>query len=136
MFAPRGDILPHYKFEPKHVQGVHSLEEKVNVAVMILEANVNVLKQLKDFYEHLVVDENFRWKESCKDHVIAFSDQLNVMIYDLEADISRAKLLNKIIAHRKALVSIYQQAFSNYGTDRVARCCSTFKPKVQKKWRN
>jgi len=53
---------------------VYSLEERVNVAVMILEANVNVLKLLKDFYEYLVVDENFAWKESCKDHVIAFSD--------------------------------------------------------------
>jgi hypothetical protein len=80
---------------------------------MILEANVNVLKLLKDFYEHLVVDENFPWKENCKDHVIAFSDQLNVMVYDLETDISRAKLLNRIIADRKALVIITVKSWSS-----------------------
>jgi hypothetical protein len=117
VFAPRGDSLPLYKFEPKHVQEVHSLEEKVNIAIMILEANVNVLKLLKEFYEHLAVNENFPWKESCKNHVIAFSDQLNVMVYDLETEISRAKLLNKIITDRKALVSIQLPAT----TDRTNR---------------
>ena len=113
VFAPRDQNHPRYKFEPRHVQDVHSHEEKINVAVMILEANVNVLKSLKDFYEHLVVDENFPWKENCKDHVIAFSDQLNVMVHDLETDISRAKLLNRIIADRKALVIITAKSWSS-----------------------
>jgi hypothetical protein len=105
VFAPRGPNLPRYKFEPKHVQDVHSHEEKINVAIMLLEANVSILKMLKEFYERLVVDENFPWKETCKDHVKAFSDQLNVMVYNLEMEISRAKLLNRIIADRKALVT-------------------------------
>jgi hypothetical protein len=113
VFAPRGGSFPCYKFEPKHVQDVHSLEEKVNIAVLLLEANVNIIKLLKEFYERLVVDKNFPWKESCKDHVIAFSDQLNVMVNDLETDISRAKLLNRIIGERKALVSICINASSS-----------------------
>ena len=35
------------------------------------------------------------------------------MVYDLETEISRAKLLNKIIADRKALVSVGCQAMPN-----------------------
>lgn len=119
VFAPRGENLPHYKFGPKHVQDVHNLEEKVNIAVMILEANVNVLKLLKGYYEHLILDKDFPWNNSCKDQATAFSDQLNVMIYDLETEISRAKLLNKIIADRKALVTICFQSPSNDYTNKI-----------------
>lgn len=132
VFAPRDGNFPCYKFEPKHVQDVHSLEEKVNIAVLLLEANVNIIKLLKEFYERLVVDKNFPWKESCKDHVIAFSDQLIVMVYDLETEISRAKLLNRIIGERKALVSICINASIKLCTNRLIGIAAHSSPKYRK----
>jgi hypothetical protein len=74
---------------------------------MILEANVNVLKSLREFYKNLLNDKSFPWRDTCKDDIMVFSEQVKVMTYDLEMQISRAKLLVKIIGDRKALVRIF-----------------------------
>ncbi|KAH8796953.1 hypothetical protein F5882DRAFT_22088 [Hyaloscypha sp. PMI_1271] len=116
VFAPRNRSVPRHHFEPKDVQYVQSHEEKINVAIMILEANVNVLKSLKEFYKNLLNDKSFPWRDTCKDDIMAFSEQVKVMAYDLEMQISRAKLLVKIIGDRKALVLQHLQA---QGTEKM-----------------
>lgn len=78
---------------------------------MILEANVNVMTSLRKCYERLVENKDFpTWKSSCLGTVAMFAEQLNDMIYDAEMQISRAKLLVRIIGDRKNLVGSFMKA--------------------------
>jgi len=75
---------------------------------MILEANCEVLRSLANFYERIVERIVFQQacRHECKEDVVSFSSQMNHTIYDLRMHISRAKLLVRIVADRKVLVSI------------------------------
>lgn len=85
--APRDRTLPRHHFKPEDVQYVQIHEEKINVAIMILEANGNVLKSLREFYKNLLNDRNSPWRDTCKDDILVFSEQVKDMVYDLEMQI-------------------------------------------------
>jgi hypothetical protein len=64
---------------------------------MILEANNDIMKSLSNFYNSLL--------RNCNGDVREFVAQIGDMMYDANMQIRRAKLLVKITADRKALVS-------------------------------
>jgi hypothetical protein len=72
---------------------------------MILEANADVLTSLRLFYERLVDRKDFPLRGDCRDEVLAFATRVDDMVYDSRMQVSRAKLLVRIIADRKNLVS-------------------------------
>jgi hypothetical protein len=71
---------------------------------MILEANVDVMTSLRNFYERLMRNRDFPLIDSCDD-IVTFIVRLDEMIYDSKMHIRRAKLLTCITADRKSLVS-------------------------------
>jgi hypothetical protein len=74
---------------------------------MILEANNDIMRSLGDFYTNLMKNNDFdkSLKASCAEDVREFVMQVGDMIYDASMQIRRAKLLVKITADRKSLVS-------------------------------
>ena len=72
---------------------------------MILEANADVLTSLRLFYERLVDRKDFPLRGDCHDEVLAFATRVEDMVYDSKMQVSRAKLLVRITADRKNLVS-------------------------------
>jgi hypothetical protein len=85
---------------------VQDYEDKTNEATMILEANADILTSLRDFYERLVNNKDFTVGGTSSEDVADFTIQLKDMSYDLRMQIARGKLLAKVIADRKTLVSI------------------------------
>ena len=79
----------------------------MNEAIMILEANTDVLTALRKYYENLLVNNNFPMRIDCREDVLSFANQVDDMIYDSKMQISRAKLLVRIAADRKTVVSFY-----------------------------
>ena len=79
-------------------------EDKINEAIMVLEANTDVVTSLRDFYKRLVENKDFDLKAKCEEDIIAFAAQVDDMIYDSKMQIARAKVLVKITADRKSLV--------------------------------
>lgn len=79
----------------------------MNEAIMVLEANANVLTSLRKFYEGLVKTNDFPLKQTCLDDVVDFASQVNDMIYDANMQILRTKLLLRITTDRKSLVSTF-----------------------------
>ena len=117
------DLLPHHQshiavlgsrapgssrreYIPEDLQNLQIYEEKTNEAIMILEANTDVLRSLGTFYRRLVEMKDFPLQGDCAHGVFTFAASVDDMVYDSKMQISRAKLLVRITADRKSLVSI------------------------------
>ncbi|RDW91278.1 hypothetical protein BP5796_02443 [Coleophoma crateriformis] len=108
--ASRDRSKNRHTFKPEDVLNVQDYEDKTNEAIMILEANMHVMTSLRKCYERLVEDKDFpSWKSTCREDVVAFADKVNDIIYDSEMQISRAKLLVRIISDRKNLIREHLQ---------------------------
>lgn len=83
------------------------LEEKTNDTIMAMESNVSIMTLLQSFYRGLVMDDDFPAKERhyCVRVVKDFSFQLEELICETQMQISRAKVLVKIVAGRKTIIS-------------------------------
>jgi hypothetical protein len=90
---------------PEDLQLVQDWEDMTHEAIMILEANADIIKSLRDFYERLAKNIDFTLGATSKEHIAEFGTQLNDMSYDLRMQIARAKLLAQVTADRKTLVS-------------------------------
>jgi hypothetical protein len=105
------------EYTPEDLQTLQYYEEKTNEAIMILEANADVLTSLGTFYKRLVERRDFPLQGDCVEAVSAFAASIDDMVYDSRMQISRAKLLVRITADRKNLVSI-----STVDLSRFVRC--------------
>lgn len=83
---------------------MQQLEELANHIIMILEANTEVMKSLKDYYVNLVTLEGFSEPDQCGTPAKYFENQLENIVKDCKLQITRARLLVKSTANRKALV--------------------------------
>jgi hypothetical protein len=72
---------------------------------MVMEANIDVLTAVKQYYEKLLKLKDFPLKHACEDNVIFFAAQIEEMIYDTKMQVSRAKLLARIASDRKDMIS-------------------------------
>jgi len=75
---------------------------------MVLEANTDVLTALQKYYEGLLPKRPFSDEKDrleCAEAVMKFAAQVNEMIDNSRMQVSRAKLLVRITADRKTLVS-------------------------------
>lgn len=97
-------------FTPKDLQSIQHLEDKVNEAIMVQEANSDVLTSLRKFYERLMDNKDFPLRTACCEDVLLFATQLDDMIYDSKMQIARAKVLVKITEDRKTLVLQHLQS--------------------------
>jgi len=95
-------------YTSEDLQLVQGYEDQINEVIMILEANNDIMKSLSEFYDGLLKNDAFDpvLKVQCKEDVREFSAQIGDMMYDANMQIRRAKLLVKIAADRKALVSV------------------------------
>ena len=106
VWGPRGVGEHRREYRPGDLQAVQNYEDKTNEAVMVLEANMDVLIPLRKFYENLLKNKIFDLKEACEEDIMQFATQVNNMIYDSRMQIARAKLLVQIINDRKNPVSM------------------------------
>jgi hypothetical protein len=139
--APRENTKARREYHPDDLQRVQGYEDDTNEAIMILEANVDILTSLREFYERLVKNKDFTLRvtspedvvitfpedavRSSSEDVIDFAIKVNDMIYDLRMQIARAKLLAKVTADRKSLVCLV-----SFITAAVSTICCHFRKKV------
>lgn len=97
-------------YVPEDLQTIQYYEDKTNEASMILDANVKVMTSLREYYEKLLENDAFPFRDSCREDILTFAAQTNDMIYDSNMQISRAKLLVQISADRKSLVVQHLQS--------------------------
>ena len=101
----RGHAEAARVYVPADLQTLQDYQDKINVTIMVLEANNDVLASLRDFYKTLLENSAFALRETCREDVTSFTKQVDEMIHDSSMQISRAKLLIRITTDRKDLVS-------------------------------
>lgn len=98
------DSQDQFSFED--LRDVQSLEDKANEVIFILNANIDVLKELKDYYQDLVFSEDHAkyFGANHKTSLGQFVKQIISIINDLRMQITRAGALVRMLGDRKALV--------------------------------
>lgn len=116
IYGPRGPGEFQKDYTPSDLQSVQDLADRTNEAIMILEANTHILTSLQKFYEQLLDNADFPLKVTCREDVLTFATRIKDMIYDLNLQIARAKLLIQITNDRRNLVI---QQFQSQATDKM-----------------
>jgi Mg2+ and Co2+ transporter CorA len=100
------------QYEAWEIQDLQGWQDKANEAVMVLEANANILRSLRKFYFNLVSRKDFpdTLKASCEDHLYAFFSQLDEITSEFDMQLARAKLLVNITSDRKQLILQHLQS--------------------------
>ncbi|KAI9776788.1 MAG: hypothetical protein M1816_005082 [Peltula sp. TS41687] len=110
VYGPRGPGEAQRIYTPGDLQILQNYEDSMNEAIMVLEANVDILTSLRNFYEGLVRTNDFPFRDTCHGDVVDFAVQLNDMVYDARMQILRTKLLLRITDDRKNLVLQHLQS--------------------------
>jgi hypothetical protein len=101
----RAEQDTHGQFSFDDLRDVQSLEDKANEVIFVLNANIDVLKELKEYYHDLVTsEEQTRDFGSYKRSVERFEKQISSVINNLRMQITRASALVRMLVDRKALV--------------------------------
>jgi hypothetical protein len=105
--GPRERGSAHKQYRARDIQDLQYWQDKADEAVMILQANFDVLASLRRFYAVLNDRTDFpeNVKLQCQDDISRFLSQLDSIMYDFKMQVSRAELLAGIIHNRKGLVS-------------------------------
>ncbi|KAF2267133.1 hypothetical protein CC78DRAFT_593648 [Lojkania enalia] len=92
------------EFTPASLQALQRSEEKATNAIMILEANMEVLTGLKKFFEKLTLNKDFDMRDQSAEAITAFVQQISDMIHAFAGHKRRATLLVNITENRKNLL--------------------------------
>lgn len=107
----RGPEHARREYKVDDIQDLQSWLEKTNEAIMVLEANIEVVSSLQRYYRALAKRRDFppTLKDRCRDDITAFLAHLDEVVCDFKSHTSRAKLLASSIRDRKELVSYLPQ---------------------------
>ncbi|KAH7087651.1 hypothetical protein FB567DRAFT_350505 [Paraphoma chrysanthemicola] len=121
VYGRRDEGYSHKEYRPYHIQDLQYWQDRANEAVMVLEANTDVLKSIQKFYVDLVDRKDFpnTLKLACEDDLRTFASQVNEIINDFHMQTARAKLLVSIISDRKELVLQHLQGQATERTERL-----------------
>lgn len=96
------------EFSFADLQRVHFVEEKANEALLVLEANAAVIRELCTFYTTAedALSAASLDRKPISSAIAMFQRHLNVTAKDLAMQQARSQMLLKLLADRKSLVSI------------------------------
>jgi len=97
------------QFSFADLQILQFLEEKANEVTFVLKANFDVLRELKIYYQDLMISDDYI-KELSANHKTAidhFGKQIGMITNDLQMQNSRAETLVRLLVDRKQLVRIH-----------------------------
>jgi hypothetical protein len=96
-------------FTFKNLQLVQYFQEKANEVAPVLEANIDILTEMKEHYQHIFNSQDLPddIKANCKSEFSQFEKRINGIITDLQRQKSRTAILQTLLGDRKSLVSFF-----------------------------
>ncbi|KAJ4356763.1 uncharacterized protein N0V89_004799 [Didymosphaeria variabile] len=89
---------------PESLQDVQFFEEKATNAAMVLDANIEVMTSLRNFYVKLLENNDFDMRDQCADTVDLFKQQITDMMHTFTGYKRRLQLLTDVTENRKNLL--------------------------------
>lgn len=85
---------------------VHEIAEKANEAVLVLNQNITILTQLREYYRSLSKRKDFPkdLADNCKDTIDDFELRVDGLEHDMQMQISRLETLLRLLEDRKTLL--------------------------------
>jgi hypothetical protein len=95
-------------FTFKNLQLVQFFQEKANEVAPVLEANIDILTEMKEHYQFMFKSPDFpdEIKDNCQAEFAHFEKHVNKIITDLQRQKSRTAILQTLLGDRKSLVSL------------------------------
>jgi hypothetical protein len=121
VYGPRGPGYAHKEYKPYDIQDLQYWSDKTKEAIMILEANLEVISALRKFYLNLQEQRDFpqQLAISCTEDVAEFGLHLDEITAEFQMHTSRAQLLASIISDRKELVLQHLQGQATERTEQL-----------------
>lgn len=121
VYGPRGPGYAHKEYKPYDIQDLQYWSDKTKEAIMILEANIEVINALRKFYVNLQEQRDFPRKllKTCGEDITEFNAHLDEIVAEIRMQASRAQLLASIISDRKELVLQHLQGQATERTEQL-----------------
>ena len=108
--APQTDkrMADDEDFTFKNLQLVQFFQEKANEVASVLDANIDILTEMKEHYQFILKSPDFpgEIKNNCQAEFAHFEKHVNKIIIDLQRQKSRTAILQTLLGDRKSLVSL------------------------------
>ena len=102
-------------FSFSKLQKIQYIEEKSHEALLILKMNINIIRQLKQYYDTITKAGHFprEISQPCESDLEQFELRINGILNDLQMQILRLETLLRLLGDRKTLVSQIIQSVQN-----------------------
>ena len=104
MLGTRDEVTYRTNYTSTDLQNIQIWEDIAQDAATVLEANIEVVKLLRDFYIARRDDNSFLLGKSCGKDVTAFAAQVTNLVADMMLQVGRAKAMIARASSRKSLV--------------------------------
>lgn len=105
LLGHRGEGDSYEIYTGRNIQQLQIWHEKVCDVIAVLDSNVEVISSMAAFYRNLQSKNNFPLKDSCREDIEEFVEELDMIISSFKLQISRAKSLRQKTMERSELVS-------------------------------
>jgi predicted RNase H-like nuclease (RuvC/YqgF family) len=93
-------------FTFKNLQLVQHFEDKANEVAPVLEANIDILTEMREHYQSILRSEECpdEIKTGCQREFAEFKKRITRIVTDLQRQRSRTQILSRLLSDRKSLV--------------------------------
>jgi hypothetical protein len=109
------DHAENEDFSYDDLRRIQYIEDQANVALLVIRSNVNILGNLKGYYNTLHTSTEFQMTlgNECDTPLQRFTAKVTAVVNDLELQQSRVETLLRLLADRKSLVGfLFSQPWS------------------------
>ena len=111
--SPRPETVPYenygqQQFSFRDLQKTQDIEEKANETALVLRLNLNVISQIRRYYQSVITSQDFPESlgQKCTGEMARFGRRIEDVEGDMQLQILRVEALIQLLAQRKTLVSV------------------------------
>ena len=119
--ASRAQGRVRHCYTPDNLTKLQGKSDKITEVIMVMQANVDVLTSVRKYYEKLLKNKDFPLATVCEEDVDVFVTQIDEIMYDIEMQISRTKVLAQVTSDRKTVVLQHLGSQATESMERLTR---------------